>query len=155
MPALYSALAKSSDTTRLSKVRGFPSRISRQGAVRLVSLAGQRESGAVLAFRVRWGLAAIFGVPGCVCVWKNWVFVCSCRFGGVCPLSNSVLTNPQTPPDIRRSEGFPRVFPVRARVALSRGPGGASRAPYFVVFGCGVVCGGFCCYPEPRVAWVW
>ena len=43
MPALYSALAKSSDTARLSKVRGFPSRISRQGAVRLVSLAGQRE----------------------------------------------------------------------------------------------------------------
>ena len=44
------------------------------------------------------------------------------RFG-VMPALYSALTKPQTPPGFRRSEGFPRVFPVRARFALSRWPG--------------------------------
>ena len=56
------------------------------------------------------------------CVGKLGFCVRCMRFG-VMPALYSALTKPQTPPGFRRSEGFPRVFPVRARFALSRWPG--------------------------------
>ena len=56
------------------------------------------------------------------CVGKLGFCVRFMRFG-VMPALYSALTKPQTPPGFRRSEGFPRVFPVRARFALSRWPG--------------------------------